>query len=317
MQNPIPVTIITGFLGAGKTTILNEILKSHPDTKFGILMNEFGQISIDGEVVHVKKDKIVELYNGCICCVASNDIYDSVRELLNKSEVDAIIVETSGLAEIAPVVHSFMSPQMQALNITLDAVVCVVDVQNYKLGIESFMLSTIQIKYADIIVLNKSTNAPKFKQKAVLQLIKTLNPGAYIMENDNPSFNAALLVQNKSLLHNSGIHEDTTEDHKVHDHEHFHEFTFTSEKPLSMTKFDTWLKKSFPKEAIRAKGFIKFDEQMPNFYLLQVVGSTKSLKPYTSPDKEFDNTTSRIVFIGQNLPTEQLERELTTLQAHL
>src|SRR3989344_1357135 len=126
----IPVTIVTGALGAGKTTFLNYILTAEHGLRVGVIVNEFGSISVDSELLLTSKEKLVDLPNGCVCCMVRDDLIQASLTLLNR-DIDYIVIETSGLAEVAPVALIFNSPKL-INKAELDSIVCVVDADNYE-----------------------------------------------------------------------------------------------------------------------------------------------------------------------------------------
>lgn len=174
-----PVTILTGFLGAGKTTFLNHIIKENPDTKFAIIENEFGQINIDSSLVINTDENIFELSNGCICCSVNGELSDLLNKLVTGPyEFDHLIIETTGIADPSAVAAVFMTDYNVQTVFKLDGVICLVDCVNVLdvLGVEEE--ASQQIAFADYIIYNKKDEADESKIEEIKQKTKALNPFA-------------------------------------------------------------------------------------------------------------------------------------------
>lgn len=328
----IPITILTGFLGSGKTTLLNEIIKQNKNIKFGLIVNEFGEIGIDGQLIVDSGEEMVEISNGCVCCVVRKDLQDTVSKLLEKN-IDYILIETSGLAEPAPVAQTFAMDDLQG-KINLDGVVCLVDALNYSVTEQNYRIALEQMAFADIIVLNKVQEQTDTELELLRKLIIKTNPEAAIIENGG-EINTKLLIDtgvwsidklteaeskedHEHIHHEDHGHEGHKHDQIEHKHEHHHhehddvdEVVFTTTKTLDPNKLDAWLQTSFPKNVIRAKGFLKLQTNSgENLFVFQLVGAGKSLKPFEPTRKDFDYNTSRIVLIGKDLDKDGILADL-------
>lgn len=183
----VPVTVVTGFLGSGKTTLLNYVLTADHGLRIAVLVNEFGEIDIDNQLIHRgdwNSDEIVELSNGCICCDINDSFINAVEKILErKSEIDYVLVETTGLADPAPVVNSLMGTEL-ANHVRLDSVLTLVDAENF--DVETNMESEAalsQIMSADVILLSKTDVASKEKTNSVIEYIHSLRPAARILKS--------------------------------------------------------------------------------------------------------------------------------------
>jgi G3E family GTPase len=154
-MDKIKVTILTGFLGAGKTTLLNQILSEANGERIAVIVNEYGEIGIDGQLVVETQDDVIELNNGCICCTVRNDLISAIGSLLESGRIfDRLIVETSGLADPAPVIQSFVLDDILSTRLQLDALVTVVDVRHLGRQLEHDEARE-QIAFADVLLVNK------------------------------------------------------------------------------------------------------------------------------------------------------------------
>lgn len=340
----IPITILTGFLGAGKTTILNQIISENKNKKFGLVINEFGQVNIDSEILsqEVSKDEIFQISKGCICCIVREDLINAVRNLLLKhNDLEYIFIETSGLADPIPVAQTFEIDDLDG-RVYLDSIITIVDGLNHFENIKNYRIANSQLIAADIIILNKTKEIDQNTQELIIQDIKQRNPEAYIIldqnlnvkhliESQKWSFEKILNYQKTQNIteeqhHNHENHDECLgdcghcheEEHKhSHSHQHIHdeveEFLFTTDKFFDPDKFNDWIINQIPHEIIRAKGFIKFKNLIHDTFLFQMVGSRKLLVPFIAKDKNFDTQTTRIVFIGTKINKSELEKGLQNI----
>lgn len=322
----IPITVLTGFLGAGKTTFLNKVVEQNKDKKFGLIINEFGSVNIDSQLVskEISKDEIYEITMGCICCVVRTDLIKATKSLIEKNpDLDLIVIETSGLADPVPVAQTYEIDNLDGL-VYLDSVITVIDCINYFKHKKNYEILVKQVLAADIILLNKVEDSQQIHE--IIQDIINIKPDSYFVEN-NDRLNTRVIIERNlwtysELLkrdnpNNKGIkkHHQNLSKSYSHDHTHdkFQSYLFISEKPLSLEKFSIWINESFPKEVIRAKGFIRFYDFLFNTFLFQMVGSSKTLLPFSSNNRDFDLQTTKIVFIGTEINKLELERSLKSI----
>ena len=212
----LPVTIITGFLGSGKTTLLNHILTNQHGVKTAVLVNEFGEIGIDNELVITTGEDMVELSNGCICCTINNDLVEAVYKVLERQDsLDYLVVETTGLADPLPVALTFLGTELRDLT-RLDSIITLVDAENFSLDLFNSEAAYSQISYGDIILLNKADLVDEANLDALEVRIRDIKEGARILRTVKGQVPLAMLLS-------VGLFESDkyfAPDEKAHDHEH-------------------------------------------------------------------------------------------------
>jgi G3E family GTPase len=241
---PIPVTVLTGYLGAGKTTLLNRILTENHGKKYAVIVNEFGEIGIDNDLIVESDEEIYEMNNGCICCTVRGDLIRVVEGLMRRpGRFDAIIVETTGLADPVPVAQTFFMDDDVRSKTQLDAVVALVDAKHLPLRLKDSREAEDQLAFADVVLLNKTDLVSPEDANKIEQIIRVINPSAriYRTERSNVDLSKVLdlgafdldraLENDPQFLehghedHACGPdceHHDHGHDHHHHDHDHHH-----------------------------------------------------------------------------------------------
>ena len=321
----IPVTLVTGFLGSGKTTLLNHILTQQQGLKTAVLVNEFGEIGIDNELIISSNDDIVELNNGCICCTINEDLVKTVHKILERKEkIDYLIVETTGVADPLPIAVTFLSTELRGKT-RLDSIITIVDCDNfYAKTKEESIAAKQQITYGDVILLNKTDLVESQVVAKIEDKIRQQRPNARILQTVKGNVSLPLILSvglfesdryfQEETSHSEHHHEHDDHHHHHHEHHHHHSdhldedgftsLSFETEQPLDIRKFQYFLDNQLPESVFRAKGilWLKGSTARHIFHL--------SGKRFGIEDDEWKGMPkNQLVFIGQHLEQEKL-REL-------
>lgn len=238
-QKPIPVTVLTGYLGAGKTTLLNRILSENHGKKYAVIVNEFGEIGIDNDLIVESDEEIYEMNNGCVCCTVRGDLIRVVEGLMRRpGRFDGIIVETTGLADPVPVAQTFFMDDDVRAKTELDAVVALVDAKHLPLRLKDSREAEDQIAFADVVIINKSDLVTPEELDVIEDIVRAINPAARVYKTsrsgvdlarvlDQGAFNLERALENDPhfLEHGHDDHvcgPDCDHDHHRHDHDHDH-----------------------------------------------------------------------------------------------
>lgn len=310
-ENRIPVTIVSGFLGAGKTTFINQILQQNPHKKFALIENELGEISIDHQLIEKQTDTIIELNNGCICCTINHNLIETLNHLLQNYSFDHLLIETTGIAEPAGVASPFLLYDLFKQKFYLQNIIVLVDALQLEENLMQTDLPARQIAFANILIVNKLDLISPEKIIILESILKSLNPDAPIFFCEHAK------ISTVEFLHHSNEFTDWTFK-KLSETKHLHEHPFNSiyikiDEPLDLLKFQHWMQMMLQVQygrIYRIKGWIQF-KGFDAPLLFQSVGKQYFLdkKPKVNQEK-----TTQLVFIGLGLDQSKIEEILRKLK---
>ena len=326
----IPVTVLTGFLGAGKTTFLNHLLKKNEGTRYAVIENEFGQEGIDNELILRPTDTIVELNNGCLCCTLNDNLYDILNELFDRrDEFDEIVIEATGVADPAGLAQPFIAHPLIKKHFPLKAIICLVDAEIVEDQLHETEEALNQITFSDVLLINKTDLVSEKYVTVLKDKLRELNPLATIVEKQNNQFPKIEYDRILEKLEKVNIHpvkegeldakSSSLPFHKPYGHHHHHHKhtedinsqTFVFDVPFD---FQSLYQQLFvylafqSKDLYRMKGLVWLESENQQF-VFQSVGKRLDFKAQR-PWNPSEEKRSVLVFIGKNLKREGLEKML-------
>lgn len=327
----VPVTIITGFLGSGKTTLLNHILNHRQDLKIAVLVNEFGNIDIDSQLLTSADQDMLQLSNGCICCTINDDLVAAVdRLLVQRDKIDYLIVETTGVADPLPIIMTFLGTNLRD-HTTLDGVLTLIDAAQFTPDCFDSQAAVKQIIYGDLLLLNKTDLVEAQRLDEIEQTLANLRPNPKVLRIQEGQIPLSVVLGLEGLPperwtettegaeqehhHGHGHHHD----HHHHNHDHgkdelasehltedgFMSVAFESDRPFSLRGFQKFLDCQLPQQVYRGKGIVWFADSQQR-HVFQLSGKRISLDstPWSQPPR------TQLVFIGRDLDSAWFQAQL-------
>ena len=335
-RTQVPVTVLTGYLGAGKTTLLNRVLTEQHGKRYAVIVNEFGEVGIDNDLVVNADEEIFEMNNGCICCTVRGDLIRILGGLMRrKDRFDAILVETTGLAYPGPVAQTFFVDEDVRAKTKLDAIVTVVDARHFLTELEHAKEMAEQIAFADVVVVNKIDLVSEDELARVEARIRRINPTARLHRTQrcaipldavmgHDAFNLERILAVDPDFLDDDHHDDDADNHDDHDsdhpeharhahHDHEHDehvqsLSLVSDRPLDPNRFFPWMQdlvQRFGLDLLRMKGIIAFKDDEDR-YVVQAVHMLVE-GDHQRPWRTGEKRTSRLVLIGRDLPKDVIE----------
>ncbi|MDP2338457.1 MAG: GTP-binding protein [Bacteroidota bacterium] len=308
----IPVLIVTGFLGSGKTTFINNLLLQNKETIFGLIENEFGDVSIDAKLIlNYKPEQIIELNNGCICCTIFNEFSLALQELVKKNnQLEQLIIETTGIADPGPIIEPFFQDADLNRLFELSGTICLIDAVNFQEQIGGFEQQK-QILFSDLILINKAKEVSEKKLLNIWKKVAALNPTATIEDTNFARNEAAQLHSLQPQLQDDFIRKIRKPLYSEPEASKFHSFTVRFGGLLNESRFRGWFSyfASFHQRNIyRIKGIVHFKEN-PLFGIVQAVGGSASITE-GSVINPFEPLENILVFIGKEVSKFEVEKEI-------
>ncbi len=301
----LPVTIVTGFLGSGKTTLVNHILAEQRGLRIAVMVNEIGDLAIDNELIVGAGDGMVELSNGCICCSINNDLVDAIFRVLSREpRVDYLIVETTGLADPLPVVLTFLRTEF-CNAVRVDSIVAVADAASFSSDLFDSTAAARQLRYADVVLLNKCDLVGPDAVAAIEEHIRTIGKETRILRTTAARIPLPLILSAGRFQSDRYLADHGGGD--GHDHlaaDGFEAVSFSAEAPFSAGRFQSFLE-GMPRNVFRAKGIL-WIEGSDGRHVFHLVGGRFTLDPLPASGPR----SNRLVLIGRNLNADDLRDRL-------
>ncbi len=309
----IPVTVLTGYLGAGKTTLLNRILTQEHGQKIAVIVNEFGEIGIDNQLIVDADEEIFEMNNGCICCTVRGDLIRIIANLMRcRDKFDRLVIETTGLADPAPVIQTFFVDEDVQNQTHLDAVVTVVDAKHITQHWDADE-AIEQIAFADVILLNKTDLVTTEELNALEQRIRSINAMAKIERTQNAEVDIDRVIGINAFDLDRALEIDPQflgEEAHVHD-ETVGSIAIVLDGSINVEKLKTWISellRTQGQDIFRMKGILNIanDEHRYVFQGVHMIFDGRQDRPW----KASELRNNQLVFIGRNLDEAQLKSGL-------
>lgn len=313
-QNHVPVTLISGFLGSGKTTLLNHLLRFHwNNEQIGIIVNDFGKISLDDQLIEKRTDDILTLRNGCICCSLLSGLQSTIEKLTSVHNVKAIVMEASGIADPSQVQRIFQENSLVKDRIILDTVVTVIDALNYQRFVDEILVLRDQTEAAGLLLLNKTDLVDKKKLKQIEQLLRLQNPEALILRTVYAKVDPGLMFRHGGFIAGGDRHayNNNKNDILPFSSKGLSTFLYESEHPLNREKFEH-VAAHLPNGLYRSKGVVFLSGSDQPLLFQYVPGQFSIERPKANT---ISAAKTQIVFIGlETLDQDNILKQLQSAE---
>jgi len=319
---PLPVTLLTGFLGAGKTTLLNRILSGDHGLRVGVLVNDFGAINIDAELIEGIEENTISLTNGCICCEIREDLVTSLELMLKRGDaIDYVILEASGVSDPESIVMTFLDRRYEKL-LKLDSITCIVDAEAVFAHADNPAITSLkfrQIANADLVILNKVDLVTPTHVEVIHDWINQQLKRIRVIEATRCDVPLDILLavgrfDPECIIDNSAVHAESACEHDETGHVHaagemFETWSFNSDRPFSLEALAHMVRRELPASVYRCKGIVYVDTKPDHRMALQAVGRRVEISVL---DAWADRSRcSKIVAIGRGLDPDALTAQFS------
>lgn len=319
-SEPIPVTVLTGYLGAGKTTLLNRILTEPHGKRLAVIVNEFGEVGIDNDLIVESDEDVFKMNNGCICCAVRGDLIRTIEGLMRRRDrFDGILIETTGLADLAPVAQTFFVDEDVRSRMRLDSIIIVVDTKHLLGEIDRAHEAQEQLAFADTIILNKTDLFDEDEIASVESRIRRINPTASITRSQRCDIDIPSLLDRKAFDLDRVLEVEPgflAEEHNHEHDDHVTSFSLVEREPMDPGKFLNWLQmtvQAFGVGMLRMKGIISFAGADDRFVVQAVHMLLEG--DHQRPWKDGEDRVTRLAFIGRDLPKDIITNGFTKCRA--
>ncbi|MFH0299046.1 GTP-binding protein [Bradyrhizobium sp. 31Argb] len=309
----IPVTVLTGYLGSGKTTLLNRILSETHGKRFAVIVNEFGEVGIDNDLIVDVDEEIFEMNNGCICCTVRGDLIRIIAGLMRRSRgFDGIVIETTGLADPAPVAQTFFVDEDVRRKTKLDAIITVADARHVLEQIGRAPEAQEQLAFADIVLVNKVDLVDAGGLATVERRIRNINPYAKIHRTERCGIDLAQVLGPDAFNLERILEVEPAFLSEAHEHEHddgIGSISLVADRPMKPGRFVSWIQdvtQRYGTDILRMKGIASMEDDDRRFVVqgVHMLIEGGSQRPW----KEQEPRQTRLVFIGRDLPKDLLRQ---------